>query len=57
MEAGQLENKVGLIKGEAAPGQPQQVVAMWGCGSCVARFSGFSRKVRNLDFYVRSSMF
>lgn len=28
VETGKLENKVGLVKGEAAPAQPQQTVAM-----------------------------
>lgn len=56
-DCGKLENKVGPVKGEAAPAQPQQTVAIWGFGSCVARFSGVSREVRKLDFYVRSSIF
>lgn len=54
---GKLENKVGSVKGETAPAQPQQIVAMQECGSCAVTFSWFFRKVRNLDFYVKSSMF
>ena len=46
VETGKLENKVGLAKGEAAPGQPQQTVAMQGCGSLLPDFLGFQEKCK-----------
>lgn len=44
---GKLENKVGSVKRETAPAQPQQIVAMQECGSCAVTFSQFFRKEKS----------